>query len=166
MSITVCSKCFSNRIKPSFSKKNSSTEILTKYPRCCSKCKCTELIEIDDLMYGIIHLLNTNGFKTYFCCEGHFRDYEDGDSHLGYLYMRFDDDISDIITNTLDDFKDMDFRVKIDEVDKTKNNEKSMSFHFYSNGSYYNVFDYSCKKIELYQKLFDNLHIYIKDLSS
>jgi len=163
---TVCSKCFSNKIKLACAKKDVETnEVIKKYPKCCFHCDNTDLVFIDDLMYFIIHLLNTNGYKTFFCCEGHFYNDPLKDNRLGYLYMEFDENIRKVINKTLSKRKDMRFTEKIKVVDETKDNKKTMVFHFYLNTVPDNIYDYTHIKANFYQKLFSKLQKKIVGLS-
>ena len=76
----ICMKCF-EIFKDSFELKRGQFNH-------CPKNNCIgEVVEIDELMLPAIILLNQKGYKTKYCCRGHYGDLEPS------AYIKFQQDI-------------------------------------------------------------------------
>lgn len=78
MSVFVCLNC--NKIIQEY-----SWDYITKHNdrRYCCDCN-NEIFKVDDLFTDIIIKLNNKGYKTVFCCSGHYYD--------NNSYITFEDD--------------------------------------------------------------------------
>lgn len=107
-----CNKCFKVNKSTKYSIHSWGTDLKCTQPECGG-----DIVEIDDLIYDTVRILNEKGYKTKFCCSGHT---------VPYLNI-YEEDVYIVFENNI--FESEDVVSLFDKISSNKFNRDNNAIH-------------------------------------